>query len=408
MGRPLIIAKGTYGDIFPMLALARALERRGQAPLLATESRHRAAAESLGLPVHYLDPDPAGGVAGSAAGAGRFLSRRRLRLEVEVLSALAPHSDLVLGSQLAFFGPAVAARAGKPWIHCPLLPLTLDSRLDPSLYPGLEWLQRHAAACPHVQSGARALARGVSRLALAPVLAERRRLTPRDRRHPLFEGLHSPLANLLLASPLLVPPVRDWPAATSVLGFSWFAPTHLGDAARAEALQRFLAAGAPPLLFLLAGTARLRPGRFFATAIAASEALGQRAIVVAARRFHDAIPPHPHLLVTGYLPYQLLFQQLTAVVHSGGIGTIGWCLRQGLPSLLLPRNLDHFDNAWRAERLGVAQVWRGGRPSAEALAERLAALQADAALRQRLTALAPLVAAEDGAELAAARISAWL
>ena len=37
MGRPLIIANGTYGDIFPMLALARALERRGNAPLLATE-----------------------------------------------------------------------------------------------------------------------------------------------------------------------------------------------------------------------------------------------------------------------------------------------------------------------------------------------------------------------------------
>jgi UDP:flavonoid glycosyltransferase YjiC (YdhE family) len=408
MGRPLIIAKGTYGDIFPMLALARALELRGQAPLLATESRHRAAAESLGLPVHYLDPDPAGGAAGSAAGAGGFLSRRRLRLEVEVLSALAPHSDLVLGPQLAFFGPAVAARAGKPWIHCPLSPLTLDSRLDPCLYPLLERLQRRGADCPHLEPCARAMARSVSRLALAPVLAERQRLAPRDRRHPLFEGLHSPLANLLLASPLLVPPVPDWPPATSVVGFSWFAPTHLGDAASAEALQCFLAAGEPPILFSLAGTERLRPGRFFRTAVAATEALGQRAILVAARRFHRSIPPHPRLLVTGYLPYQLLFQRLAAVVHSGGIGTVGWCLRQGLPSLLLPRSLDQFDNARRAERLGVAQVWRGGRPSAAALAERLAALQADTALRQRLTALAPLVAAEDGAEQAAARISAWL
>ena len=129
---------------------------------------------------------------------------------------------------------------------------------------------------------------------------------------------------------------------------------------------------------------------------------------MAARRFHGAIPPHPHVLVTGYLPYQLLFQRLAAVVHSGGIGTIGWCLREGLLSLLLPRNLDHFDNARRAERLGAARVWRGGRPSAPALAEQLAALQADEALRERLKSLAPLVAAEDGAGLAAARINAWL
>ncbi|WP_201243284.1 glycosyltransferase [Halochromatium salexigens] len=55
MGRILIIAKGSLGDIIPMYAVAQALQQRGHAVLLATQQRHLESARSLGLKAIPLD-----------------------------------------------------------------------------------------------------------------------------------------------------------------------------------------------------------------------------------------------------------------------------------------------------------------------------------------------------------------
>jgi len=44
-----------------------------------------------------------------------------------------------------------------------------------------------------------------------------------------------------------------------------------------------------------------------------------------------------------------------AVIHHGGIGTLGCALGAGVPQLVLPLGADRPDNAVRLQRLGVAE-----------------------------------------------------
>jgi UDP:flavonoid glycosyltransferase YjiC (YdhE family) len=44
-----------------------------------------------------------------------------------------------------------------------------------------------------------------------------------------------------------------------------------------------------------------------------------------------------------------------AVIHHGGIGTLGCALSAGVPQLVLPLGADRPDNAERLQRLGVAE-----------------------------------------------------
>ncbi len=377
---------------------------------VAAERHHAAACADLGLPLHALDD--AGAVAPDAGGwrarLDATLSPDGLRAEVERLRPLAAGADLLLGNQLAYAGAIVRRLLGKPWVFCAASPLALPSRHDPPLWPLVDGLQRATAAAGLPETPYLHLARAATRALMRPQLRLQARLGLPTRAHPRFEGMYSERLNLLATSPLLLDPQPDWPAHTVMTGFAWYEPRFLGDDAQAEALQAFAQAGPPPLVFTAGGGRRTRPGGFFEESIAAARRLGRRAIVVAGPRIRGGLAVADDVRLTGYLPYSRLFGLGAAVVHSGGIGTIGWALRAAAPSLLVPADWDQHDNARRAARRGFARVLPMARYTARAAAEELAVLLDDWAMRRRLEEAAPKVAAEDGAQLAADRIERCL
>ena len=74
-----------------------------------------------------------------------------------------------------------------------------------------------------------------------------------------------------------------------------------------------------------------------------------------------------------HAPFSKLFPRARAVVHQGGIGTIGQALRSGRPQLVVPFAHDQPDNALRVEGLGVARVLYPRRYTGRRAAERLGA-----------------------------------
>ncbi len=410
MGKVLIIARGGYGDIFPLLAIGAALQRRGHAVAVAAEGHHAAACADLGLPLHILDGNgaPAPDAGGWRARLDATLAPDGLRAEVERLLPLAAANDLLLGNQLAYAGAIVHRLLGKPWVFCAASPLAIPSRHDPPLWPVVDGLQRRTAALGWPETPYLHLARVATRVLMRSQLALQARLGLPTRAHPRFEGMYSERLNLLATSPLLLAPQPDWPAHTVVTGFGWYEPRFLGDDAEVASLQAFAQAGPPPLVVTAGGGRRTSPGRFFEQSIAAARYLGRRVIVVAGQRTRDGLAVADDVRLTGYLPYSRLFGLGAAVVHSGGIGTIGWALRAAAPSLLVPADWDQHDNARRAARHGFARVLPMACYTARAAAGELAALLDDRAMRQRLADAAPKVAAEDGARIAADRIEQCL
>jgi UDP:flavonoid glycosyltransferase YjiC (YdhE family) len=402
----LIIAKGSLGDIIPMYALAQALQQRGHRVNLATQTQHLRAARSLGLTAAPID-QPTGNQLQRPPRARRWISNdafggteTTLGTELAVLRPLAASAEVIIGNQLALTGPLIAAQHHRPWVYCAVSPLSLVSPDNPCLFPLLHGLQRASGRHPAAEAFSQGLVRAYSRLPSCAIRRAQRRLGLGHLGHPRFEGLYSRTLNLLLTSPLLVDRPPRCPPNTVITGFTWLEPGFLGQPRQRQRALDFIHNGSPPILYALGGNARAHPGNFFHESLGASRALGRRSLMVVASQHHATLPSAEDVHVTTYLPYSELFPHLAAVVHSGGIGTLGWALRCALPSLLVPSADDQFDNADRAQSHGYARVLRRRHYDAERVARSLQALLGDDPLRARLQPVARLLDAEQGAVIA--------
>ncbi len=412
MARILIVGKGGYGDMFPMFALAQQLKKNGHFVSIAAEAHHRDAALQLNIPLIKLDPPEVSGAAAAdtlsklpcIAEIIQTLAPRHLDAEYEILHAIAGDYDLIVGNQLAYTGAMVSRKLAIPWVFCAPSPLAFPSYSDPPLFPFLHRLQLLSINYPLTQRPYIALARGISRLMMTSVVRQQQRLGIKNIGHPRFEGMYSAHLNLLMTSPVLLTPQPDWPKNTHLTGFSWFEPDFMKGEVKSMALVKFLESGSPPVIFAPGGSMRTRPGQFFTESIKACKLLGVRAILLAAQRFHAELPQSAEVLVMGYLPYSELLKSASAIVHSGGIGAIGWSLRFGIPSLLVPSSWDQYDNAHRMRKLAVVMNQKDYR--AAKIASALAGILADKA--PLLQAHAGSMMTEDGSALACAEIETLL
>ena len=114
------------------------------------------------------------------------------------------------------------------------------------------------------------------------------------------------------------------------------------------------AGGASPrILFTLGSSVVNHPGEFWATALQALAPTDWSAVLLGAPA---ALPLPPSLRgrvqIIPYAPYGDLFPQMDAVVHQGGVGTTQAACYYGVPSLIVPRGFDQFENAAHIQREG--------------------------------------------------------
>jgi len=408
---------GTSGDVHPFIGIARHLRDRGHDPVLATPAVYRPKIEAEGLGFHAMrpdEPDQFRDLGINGAGVSRELMRggkhglefvmRRLilpylRQSLDDLLAASEGASLVIMSSFAYAARLAADIRRIPALHVALQPVMLMSAYDPPAPLHMGWLRSLSPGL------ARALAAGALRsmdrqiAAWAEPIHRLRRdsgLAP-VKHNPLLRGQCPPYGTIGLFSPVLGGVHPDSPANTSIVGFVPY-DSEVGGAARlGSELERFLAAGDPPLVFTLGSQAVLSPGEFFAQSLEAARLLGRRAVLLVGRNNPgQTSSPSPDVLVQPYAPYSLLFSTAAAIVHHGGIGTIGHALKSGRPQLVVPFWGDQHDNAARVTRLGVARMLSRSRYTAERVARELSALLSDRYV-QKASQTGSKVAEENGA-----------
>lgn len=146
---------------------------------------------------------------------------------------------------------------------------------------------------------------------------------------------------------------EDWPKNSYTTGF----PLYTGGMDRpfSEKLERFLASGAPPVVFT-AGSAMAFSRPYFERAIEILQKSGQRGILVSA--FPDQIPSSlpKEIIHIEYANFNELFLRAGTVVHHGGVGTSAMALASGCPQVIVPYAHDQFDNGLRMQGLGVGKM----------------------------------------------------
>lgn len=417
---------GSRGDVQPYVALGLALQARGHAVTIATETRLEPLVREFGLAFAPLVGDSAGVLfepsAQKALHDGSFLALMRISAAWEkrwkkedvlasYLTALAG-ADVVVSGGLSLTPSLCAAeRQGAAWLPMILgptlptreFPLFLLSFLTLGLSCLNRWTYRVAFGALWGQERA-AIAPWRASLGLPPL--------PAGGAAAALAALRPPV--LLACSSLVCGPRRalpeDYPPECVLGGFA-FAPAP-GGAALAPAREAFLAAaaaaGAPVVYFGFGSMPAPDPAALRALALEVCGAVGARGVLLAG---WSASLPAPGagaaaaadtLFCAASAPHDALFPRCAALCHHAGIGTCAAALRAGVPQVPCPVMLDQPHNARLMVALGVAP---GAVPYASLSAARLGAqLRAalgpqGSALRERARAAAAHVQRESAAGL---------
>lgn len=411
MARVVLTCWGSYGDLFPSLAIATALRARGHTPVVASCPAYRDLVEGEGLIFAPLRPDVRPDdtallrqVMDPRRGTEAIVKRLLVpvvRQSYDDITAAAAGADVLVGHPVVFAAPLVAGRLGLPWLSSVLAPTSFFSAYDFPALPNAPWMVHVTGLGPWPGRAVMALVQRLTRAWMAPVEALRAELGLPPAGHPLFAGQFSPFGNLALFSPRLGEPQRDWPPLTQVTGFPFY---NRAIPMPAE-VSAFLDAGEPPVVFTLGSAAVSVAGRFYDESAHAVAALGCRAVMLVGRH-PENIPAHPPAgtLIVNSAPHDQLFPRAAVVVHQGGAGTTGQAMRSGRPQLVVPHAHDQPDNAVRVKRLGIARVVSPPRYQAARVGQELRAIIADAGMAARADAVGRQVRAEAGAEAAATAI----
>jgi UDP:flavonoid glycosyltransferase YjiC (YdhE family) len=405
---------GTFGDINPLIALALELKRRGHAPVMALPAVYENKILPLGLEFHAVRPDidPSNSLLvemvydvkhGTETGLREFLFPALRQTYDDLLEAATKpeRSDLLLLGELNYAGPIVAEVTGIPWASYVLAPLSFFSAFDPPVLPMYPRLARADKAVPGMGRVIKRLARFVSRKWPQPIYDLRAELGLPRGANPLFTAKHSPFLVLAMFSKVLGVEQKDWPANTLITGFCFY-DADAGNAALPANLEKFMAAGPPPVVFTLGSAAVLAAGRFYEFSARAAIKLGIRAVLLvgADQRNRPAQTLPDSICVAEYAPYSALFSRAEMVVHQGGVGTTAQCLRAGKPMLIMPYSHDQPDNARRMRRLKVARSIQRGNYTPLRVARRLKAMLAEPLFGKRAHSVAAQLSHEDGVKTA--------
>jgi rhamnosyltransferase subunit B len=415
-GKRIVFATfGSLGDLYPYVAVARELARRGHRPLIATFAEYRETVEAAGVEFAPMRPDM-GGFGDKTTIMERLVDPWRgprfmvrgmfmphLRESYEDLARACRGADLLVTHPLTFAGPLLAEKEGLPWASTALSPMTQFSAFDPPLFPAASWMRWMRKLGVGAYRLVFRIPRAIARRWEEPLRVFRAELGLRPTQAlAQFERQYSPRLHLALFSSVLAAPQPDWPANTVICGF----PRYDGatrDARRQSELEAFLAAGEPPLVFGLGSSAVMIAGAFWRAAMEASQALGRRALLLTGSAAGLGTLPST-IRAFDYLPYSAVFPRAAATVHSAGIGTLAQALAAGRPQLVVPVAFDQPDNARRAVALGLARAIPFKKASGRAMARALDALLAAPAYASRARKIGEWVTHEDGARNAAAAL----
>ncbi len=415
--RVLLTSIGSSGDINPFIALGLELKSRGHEPVLLVNPYFKETIECAGLVFEPLGEymSAADFARDMPAAFGRVLGPllifRRLFVPfvteaVETIrrAAILHRSELLVGHHISLGLPWVAQELSLPWATCVLSPATLLSLHDPSQMPIGADLQRMPMWYRRFAHWSH---RTTMRLLIEGPLRRQRRARGLPPCGDIFWGeMLSGDAVLGLWSPLLRPPASDDPQRMTVCGFSWFdRQSQYAEHGRRldSAIAKFIDEGEPPVIFTLGSVLSHVCAREFAAAAQACRILGCRGLLVTGRA--ESAPPRsslpPGVMCVDYAPYGELLHRGAAIVHHGGVGTTAQGLRSGRPTVIMPFAHDQFDNAARAQRLGVSATMPLGNRSAKRLAKTIQAVLDDSQISRRAAEVGAAVAREDGVARAA-------
>jgi MGT family glycosyltransferase len=365
MSRIVITTIGSLGDLHPKIAIALELRKRGHDVVFATHKEYREKIEVLGFEFHQMRPD------NTALDDPQEMARMMdLKTGTEyvikhwicvnlhetyMVMDIAQDADSIVAGEGVLAARLVAEKLGIPWVSTVLQPLSFLSVYEPTVLPIFPSLAKFKRLGLIASRGVLQVSKLLTKSLAEPIHQLRRELDlPPLAGNPFIDDKFSPYLVLAMFSSTFAKPQPDWPVNTAIAGFTFYDGNENGTELAPE-LQRFLAAGEPPIVFTLGSAAVMTPDSFCEESIQAAMRLQCRAVLLMGKNVPPKNLPET-IIAASYAPYSQVFPYACAIVHQGGIGTTAQALRAGRPTLVMPYSHDQPDNAARVQRLGTSRT----------------------------------------------------
>ena len=441
--RVLLLGMGSRGDVQPLVALGERLVALGYAVSLAAprDLGHVVAGSAIDFePLSFdLEGPLRDGLGRDSLRGSAWTQVREARLMRQVMAGtaralaadvarLVERADAVVSGALTFdvvdalLTPLAADGAGsrralptKPHVYVVFAPVWPSAHGD-SVALGL--LPRRTSALNLAWS---TLAGRVALDLFRPAgdLVRARRGLPRQR-FGRYTAAATRTPTLLAASPSVVPPAADWPAALRQTG--WWVRVSTGEDRLEPAGETFLAAGPAPVYVGFGSMPTPDPVGLVRDVVGVLGRAGLRGVVsaglaglsVGERSLEGLSGPgrdgatRPDVIGIGTVAHELLFPRCAVVVHHGGAGTTAAAVRAGVPQVVVPHAADQPYWGRRMADLGVAAAPIARKDLTAARFAAALEVALSPAARAAAYALGERVRGEDGASAAAQLVDAHL
>jgi rhamnosyltransferase subunit B len=395
---------GSAEDTRPFLAIGRALKARGHEVLVLANAEFAEAVQAAGLRFFAngtaeqqraitADPDLAHPERGLKVllerGAGPLM-----RPHLEMLRGLVVQGQTVLVTSALAMAPRLAREKLGPKGAVPLVTVHRSPSVFYSVYrsPRFPRVLLPEGMPTPIKSLVFRLRDALLDRSIRPQLdAVRKEMALKPVRRVFKDWVHSPDALLCLWPDWFAPPQPDWPKHAKLAGFPM-----LDDAEGRPpmpALEAWLDAGPPPLLFA-SGPTHLASRDFFWAAVCAARELKRRALLVSPSMALSAVTATDIHHVED-VPLSRVLPRVEAFIGHGGIDSCAYGLAAGVPQLVTPRAYDEFDNGSRLVDLGVGDLLPARRWNIKRATEVLARLLANQELARACRHVRETVARED-------------
>lgn len=388
----LLSARGSRGDVQPVIEVAKAFRARGHEVRLCVPETFEPDVEGRDLRPRYYSEDSKQMMAGFGSGWAGVKNAlawfsRTIDEQFEVMVEASEGVDLLVTGTNEISAPSIAELRRVPFYRITYAPMMEGYQSHPLLpWQGLPG-PVNRAAWTGINAGVDLMARG-------PINANRARLGMAST-SAVGEQVARASHTLFAMNTTLAPPCPSWGRRYD---FTFTGYTHRPPrSALPEELERFISAGSQPL-FLGFGSVSVKDPRALTRLVLDAVVLsGRRVVLGAGWAGLGAGTFSERVYVTGDVQHEVLFPKMAAVLHHGGAGTSHTAARAGVPQLALPQFADQHYWAHRLHLLGLGpSPVPPERLTVARLARALSELATEPRYRRHAAALGHAMRDEDG------------
>jgi len=356
--RVILTSHGSTGDIYPVIALAVALQKAGHQVRFATIPHYKEDIEAAGVEFYPLCPNweqadlsywmgrlqkirtPIYQLREIYVGAKQYIPEMIARMD-----ALMPETDVLVSSYLFPMNRGIAERHGVPFATFAFAPHVIPSPdYPPENLPSPRWLPAATRRAWNrwLWTTANAIVDRVINTTIIDQL--------RAARLPKVRNFFSKPADRVLVAvseTLLRPPGAEIDARFRFTGYCrWQAPEN----PELEAELRVFTGGQPVPVLTFGSMVYDNPGAHMERLVRAWPR-DRKLIIQRGWAQFPQLGDEAHIKVIGKVSHDQLFRHASAIIHHGGAGTTASALHAGKPQIVVPHIGDQTFFASEVERL---------------------------------------------------------